>query len=100
MNRGEVWTIGDSKTRWRVVVLSSDDYNSAGWAYCVPIVRRPTGDLPPYAVPLAEPDPMSGIALTSTIEHIPAPAGLDRVGMLTGATLARIENTLRDLFEL
>ena len=43
---------------------------------------------------------MSGIALTSTIEHIPAPAGLDRVGMLTGATLARIENTLRDLFEL
>lgn len=102
MNRGEVWTVADDQGRWRVVVLSADEYNErAGWAYCAPIVRRPaSGDLSPYSVPLAEPDPVSGVAVVDLIEYVPASAGTERVGMLTGATSAHIEDVFRAVFEL
>lgn len=51
-------------------------------------------------MPLAEPDPVSGIAVVNLIEYVPTSAGTERVGMLTGATFAQLEEILRTIFEL
>lgn len=102
MNRGDVWTVGDEAGRWRVVVLSADEYNEhRGWAYCVPIVRRPaSGQKSPYGVLLSEPDPVSGVVMVDFIERIPADAATERVGMLSGSSFAQVEAIFRDLFGL
>ncbi|MFC0532756.1 type II toxin-antitoxin system PemK/MazF family toxin [Phytohabitans kaempferiae] len=104
MNRGEVWTIGDrTDLRYRVVVLSGDTHNERPNAapYCAPVVRqRGTTDLPPFAVPLSETDPVSGVVVVNRMRRLPVTAGAERLGMITGASLARLDNALRDLFEL
>jgi mRNA interferase MazF len=104
MRRGEVWTVGDpDDLRYRVVVLSADAHNDRSHAapFCAPIVRRQGGsDLPPFAVPLGEMDPLTGVVVVSRIRRIPASAGAQRLGMVTGASMARLEQALRDLFEL
>lgn len=102
MNRGEVWTVSDESSRWRVVVLSADEYNEyRGGAYCVPVVRRPaSGEISPYAVVLSEPDPVSGVVVVDFIERIPDSAATEYVGMLSGASFSRVEAIFRDLFDL
>ncbi|GAB7050108.1 type II toxin-antitoxin system PemK/MazF family toxin [Catenuloplanes indicus] len=104
MNRGEIWTIGGrSDLRYRVVVLSGDSHNERPSAapFCAPIVRqRGTTELPPFAVPLAEADPLSGVVVVNRMRRLPASAGAEKVGMVTGASLARLNEALRDLFEL
>lgn len=104
MNRGEIWTIGDrGDLRYRVVVLSGDAHNERPSAspFCAPIVRqRGSAVLPPFAVPLAEADPLSGVVVVNRMRRMPASAGAERVGMVTGASMARLGAALRDLFEL
>ena len=104
MNRGEIWTIGGrSDLRYRVVVLSGDSHNERPSAapFCAPIVRqRGATELPPFAVPLAEADPLSGVVVVNRMRRLPASAGAEKVGMITGASLARLSEALRDLFEL
>jgi mRNA interferase MazF len=104
VNRGEIWTIGDrSDLRYRVVVLSGDAHNDRPSAapFCAPIVRqRGATDLPPFAVPLAETDPLAGVVVVNRMRRLPAAAGAERVGMVTGASMARLAEAMRDLFEL
>jgi mRNA-degrading endonuclease toxin of MazEF toxin-antitoxin module len=102
VNLGEVWTVGDEGARWRVVVMSAAEYNEhRGWSYCVPIVRRPkSGAISPYAVALGEPDPVSGIVVVDFIERIPAAAATQCVGIVSGASFAKVEAVFRDLFDL
>ncbi|BCB77246.1 hypothetical protein GCM10022251_65520 [Phytohabitans flavus] len=104
MNRGEVWTIGDrTDLRYRVVVLSGDTHNERANAapYCAPVVRqRGTTDLPPFAVPLSETDPVSGVVVVNRMRRLPVTAGAERLGMITGASLSRVDDALRSLFEL
>jgi mRNA interferase MazF len=100
VNRGEVWTVAEHDRRWRVVVVSTDAFNVSGAAYCAPVTRRPGGELPPYAVPLVDADPVSGVVLAGTIVLIPAESGAERVGYLTGSTMAALATALRDLFDL
>jgi len=106
VKQGEVWTIGDDggDLRYRVVVLSSEAHNDRPGAapFCAPVVRQrgAVEDLPPFAVGLAETDPISGVVVVSRLRRIPAAAGAERLGMLTGATMARIARALRDLFDL
>jgi mRNA interferase MazF len=104
MRRGEVWTVGDpDNLRYRVVVLSGDAHNDRPTAapFCAPIVRRQGGsELPPFAVPLAEPDPLTGVVVVSRVRRVPVSAGGERLGMVTGASMARLEQALRDLFDL
>src|SRR4051794_21394790 len=67
MRRGEIWTVGDrSDLRYRVLVLTGDAYNDRDNVapLCAPIVRvRADTDLPAYAVPLAEQDPITGVVI-------------------------------------
>lgn len=104
MNRGEIWTIGDrGDLRYRVVVLSGDAHNDRARAapFCAPIVRQwGATNLPPFVVPLAETDPLSGVVVVSRMRRIPASAGTERIGMVTGASMARLGDAVRDLFEL
>lgn len=101
MRRGEVWTVADAASRWTVVVLSVDEYNGfRGWAYCLPIVRKPASGDSPYAVAMGEPDPVSGVAVVDVVERVPTTAGVERLGMLAGATFNHIQTAFRDLFDL
>jgi mRNA interferase MazF len=104
VNRGEIWTIGDrSDLRYRVLVLSGDAHNDRRNAapFCAPIVRqRGSTDLPPFAVPLTEQDPVTGVVVVNRMRRLPASVGAERIGMVTGASMARLGAALRDLFEL
>lgn len=103
MNRGEIWTVGErSDLRYRVVVLSGDAHNDRPRAapYCAPIVRQRGTSLPPFVVPLAETDPLSGVVVVNRMRRISGNSGAERVGMVTGASMARLEEAMRDLFDL
>ena len=104
MKRGEIWTIGDrSDLRYRVLVLSGDDYNGRKNAapFCAPIVRqRGAVELPPYAVALTEQDPITGVVVVNRMRRLPAEVGTERIGMVTGSSMARLTEAMRDLFEL
>ena len=104
MRRGEIWTVGDrSDLRYRVLVLSADAHNDRPNAapICAPIVRlRGSTDLPPFAVPLAEQDPMTGVVVLNRMRRLPASVGAERIGMVTGASMARLNDALRHLFEI
>ncbi len=104
MNRGEIWTIGNRRDlRYRVLVLSGDAYNDRTNAapFCAPIVRqRGITELPPYAVPLSEQDPITGVVVVNRMRRLPASVGAERLGMVTGASMARLAEAMRGLFEL
>lgn len=104
MNQGEVWTIGDrGDLRYRVVVLSGDVHNDRPNAspFCAPVVRQHgTIDLPPFVVPLTEADPLSGVVVVNRMRRLRPGAGAERIGMVTGASMARLREAVRDLFEL
>ena len=104
MRRGEIWTIGSrTDLRYRVLVLSADSYNERGNAapFCAPIVRqRGAVELPPYAVPLTEQDPITGIVVVNRMRRLPAAVGAERIGMVTGASMDRLAKAIRDLFEI
>ena len=104
MNRGEIWTIGSrTDLRYRVLVLSSDRHNERPNAspYCAPIVRqRGSIELPPYAVALTEQDPITGVVVVNRMRRLPASVGAERIGMVTGASMARLADAMRGLFEL
>ncbi|HYN96625.1 MAG TPA: type II toxin-antitoxin system PemK/MazF family toxin [Pilimelia sp.] len=104
MKRGEIWTVGHrADLRYRVLVLSGDAHNNRPNAspLCAPIVRqRGTTSLPPFAVPLAEQDPMTGVVVVNRMRRLPVGVGAERVGMITGASMARLNDALRELFDL
>jgi mRNA interferase MazF len=103
MNRGEIWTVGGrGDRRYRVVVLSGGTHNDRPSAspFCAPIVRQRGTDLPPFVVPLAETDPLAGVVVVNRMRRLPATVASERVGMATGATMARLSEAVRDLFEL
>jgi mRNA interferase MazF len=104
MKRGEIWTIGNrTDLRYRVLVLSADSYNDRSNAapFCAPIVRqRGTTELPPYAVALTEQDPITGVVVVNRMRRLPASIGAERIGMATGASMARLTEAMKGLFEL
>jgi mRNA interferase MazF len=104
MRRGEIWTIGSrTDLRYRVLVLSGDSYNDRKNAapFCAPIVRqRGATELPPYAVALTEQDPITGVVVVNRMRRLPASTGAERIGMVTGASMVRLADAMRELFEI
>ena len=104
MKRGEIWTIGArDNLRYRVLVLSADNYNDRlnPSPFCAPIVRqRGSVELPPYAVALTEQDPITGVVVVNRMRRLPASTGAERIGMVTGASMARLTEAVRTLFEI
>ncbi len=104
MRRGEIWTIGSrTDLRYRVLVLSGDSYNDRKNAapFCAPIVRqRGATELPPYAVALTEQDPITGVVVVNRMRRLPASTGAERIGMVTGQSMVRLTEAMRQLFEI
>jgi mRNA interferase MazF len=104
VKHGEVWTvtIPGTGSRWRVVVVTDDGWNDRHGAvpYVLPIVHRPAGELPPYVAELADPDPVGGVALAAELGRIDPSCGVERLGMLTGASMDRLGSALRDFLAL
>lgn len=104
MRRGEIWTIGSrTDLRYRVLVLSGDMFNDRKNAapFCAPIVRqRGATELPPFAVALSEQDPITGVVVVNRMRRLPAAIGAERLGMVTGASMVRLTQAMRDLFEI
>lgn len=100
MNRGVVWDYSPSTgPSVRVVVLSNDVHNSVSWPVCAYLTRRAT-PLVPTMVPLADPDPVGGAVDLTTLGTINPDRLSGPVGMLTGASLARIAEAMRVLLAL
>lgn len=102
--RGEVWEYALSDSgKFRVVVVSSDVQNEirGAWPLCALVTHRtPSAEIPAFTVELADPDPLGGIVLITTLRGLD-PAGLSvQLGMVTGATMTRIGAALKDLFDL
>ncbi len=104
VNHGEVWTFkGGAGRSWRGVVLSVDARNSTSGAYplVAPIVRRfPEAEAVPFAASLSDLDPVSGVVLVAEMLPVDPGRAAEQVGMLTGPSLARVADALRDLFDL
>ena len=78
MRRGEVWTVADEHGQHRVVVLSGDEYNVMGVAYCAPIMQR-SAPMQPYTVALVDPDPIAGTVLVGLTEPIAIGTGTESI---------------------
>jgi len=100
----QLTAIGDrADLRYRVLVLSADSYNERSNAspFCAPIVRqRGATELPPYAVALTEQDPITGVVVLNRMRRLPPSAGAERIGMVTGASMVRLVEAIRGLFEI
>lgn len=95
MRHGEVHQSGPVK----YVVISADPHNDTGAApFVAPILRGVTAST--LVVRTGEPDPVSGsVALPMLSAVDPATPG-QLIGMLTGSTMARVGDGLRELFAL
>ena len=60
---------------------------------------RPT-TCAPFAIALAESDPLSGVVVLSRMRRLPVAVGAERLGMLTGASMMRVAAALKTLFDL
>jgi mRNA interferase MazF len=61
---------------------------------------RGATDLPPYAVALTEQDPITGVVVVNRMRRLPASTGAERIGLVTGASMVRLTEAVRDLFEI
>lgn len=95
MNRGEVW---DYKPSYgpavRVLVLSRDRHNAVAWPICAYLMRRRDAGCS-EAVILADPDPVGGAVDLTTLGSLNPDRLSGPVGMLTGATMARVSEAVR-----
>jgi mRNA interferase MazF len=97
VNRGVVWDYTPaSGPSVRVVVLSNDAHNSVSWPVCAYLTRRAV-PLVPTMVPLADPDPVGGAVDLTTLGTLNPDRRSGPVGMLTGASLSRIGDAVRNL---
>lgn len=100
MRYGEVYQVH----RERFAVLSADVHNDrpGAWPLCAPIVRAHTGEpAEPFGVDLGQADAVTGRLLVDQLAPFMPPAAVPPPdATLAGATLARVKEALRDLFEL
>lgn len=103
MRRGEVWDVAadqQGRTR-RFLVLSSAEWNQGAAPQCVPLLRgHNVPEAIPYIVLTAEVDPVTGALDVGALGPVDPPAFVEPVGMLTGATMAKVSDCVRILFEL
>lgn len=95
MRQGEVYDHGRDGDRYRVLVVSADGHNEVRMPWVVPI-RHGALDAPPYLVALVDADPLGGAADVERLDR--AYVFGDPIGIVTGATMARVRHALHTLF--
>lgn len=101
--KGEIRTYVDDSGSHKVVVLSNDGItNATGWPLCAPVIRQVAADpdLAVYLVPTNQADPVKGFVVLLNTRPMPVEYLTDPEGALVGATVARINDGLKDLFDL
>jgi len=96
VRQGEVYDYEAGGQRYRVLVVSADAHNEVRTPWVVP-VRRGSMDAPPYLVALVDADPVGGTADLDRLDR--APVSGAPVGIVTGATMQRVREALRTLFD-
>ena len=103
MRRGEVWDVAvdDDGHSQKFLVVSSGDWNEGAAPQCVPVLRgRGAPEIIPYIVLTNEADPVSGAVEMGGLGPIDPAAFVELSGMLTGATMSKVSDCLRTLYEL
>jgi mRNA-degrading endonuclease toxin of MazEF toxin-antitoxin module len=95
VRQGEVYNHAIADRRYRVLVVSADAHNEVRTPWVVPI-RHGTADAPPYLVSLVDADPFGGVIDIDRMARI-APEGT-AIGILTGATMQRVRESINTLF--
>lgn len=80
---------------YRVLVVSSDAHNAVAMPWVVPVRHRAVDALP-YLVALSEADPLSGTADIGRLAQVGVEG--EPLGLVTGATMSRIRNSINDIF--
>lgn len=95
MRQGEVYEHEVNGARYRVLVVSADTHNVTRTPWVAP-VRHGRADIPPYLVALHDADPLGGaVDLDRLVREVPNGALL---GLVTGATMARIRESIAAVF--
>ena len=103
MRRGEVWDVAvdDDGHSQKFLVVSSADWNEGAAPQCVPVLRgRGAPEVIPYIVLTNEADPVSGAVEMGGLGPLDPAAFVELSGMLTGATMSKVSDCLRTLYEL
>lgn len=103
MRRGEVWDVAvdDEGHTHRFLVLSSADWNEGAPPQCVRLLRgHGTPELVPFVVLTNEADPVTGALEMGGLGPVDPAAFVQLAGMLTGATMAKVSDCLRAIYEL
>jgi mRNA interferase MazF len=101
--RGEVWDVAvdaDGHTQ-KYLVVSSAAWNDGGLPQCVPVLRGHNApEVIPFIVLTNEADPVTGALELGGLGPVEPAAFVQPSGMLTGATMAKVSDCLRNLYEL
>jgi PemK-like, MazF-like toxin of type II toxin-antitoxin system len=95
VRQGEVYDHAIADRRYRVLVVSADAHNEVRTPWVVPLRHGPV-DAPPYLVALMDADPFGGAVDVDRMARI-APEG-EPIGILTGATMQRVRESIYMLF--
>lgn len=91
MRQGEIYEHEIGGSRYRVLVVSADPHNITRTPWVAPI-RHGKADIPPYLVALHDADPLGGSVDLDRLGRA-TPTG-DLVGMVTGATMNRVRESI------
>ena len=103
VRRGQIWTLLRGGSRYRVLVISNDEYNSvdelAIWALAI---VREVPHPNQLAVRLTEADPLAGafVRIHSVVQILDRTALRDNHGFASHATMNAVEVALREFLEL
>jgi len=103
VRRGQVWTLLRGGSRYRVLVISNDEYNAveelAAWALTVVREAPHPNHL---AVRLSEADPLAGayVRIHGVVQVLDRSALRDNHGYVSPDTMNRVESAIRDFLEL
>lgn len=95
MNQGEIYEHAANDARYRVLVVSTDTHNITRTPWVAPI-RHGRADIPPYLVELNDADPLGGAVDLDRLRRANPNGAL--LGLVTGATMSRIRESIAAVF--
>jgi mRNA-degrading endonuclease toxin of MazEF toxin-antitoxin module len=100
--RGQVWDYTQGSHRYRILIVSNDEYNELPgglpWAL---VVERDAPAIPGYLVEFGDDDPLPGAVVVIPRVFRCDPTALRRChGQVAAATLAAVDRGLREFLSL
>jgi mRNA-degrading endonuclease toxin of MazEF toxin-antitoxin module len=101
-HRGEVWEYVGGSHQYRILIISSDEYNelpeAIPWAL---VLERDAEGIPGYLIPLSTSDPLPGaVIVIPRVFRVDPTALRRRLGEVTEPTMRAVERGLREFLNL